>query len=598
MDKPVRLVCAWLMLACLLVMFSAVQAGTPGDFDTSFSQDGFDSVRTGSLSHGSRAVALQPDGKIVVAGDQQNKVVVLRYLPNGTLDSTFSGDGIVTTNFTDGDEDATAVAIQPDGKIIVVGVSDDYELIMARYLPNGKLDRKFATNGKYVSTVLTEGATLATGIILLPDGKFIISATFFGTGSLGYDFMLVRFKPNGKIDTNFGDEGVILNDFVGAWDFTYDIVQQPDGKLIQVGTADVHGTDQVAATRYHPNGELDNDFGGGDGTLELPFASDGAAVVLLPDGKILIGGTANNSFLLAQLLSNGNPDSSFGGGDGFASYSFGGVEDTLIDLVRLPDGKIIAVGRSFDGDIESIAIARFDNTGAPDLSFSEDAQILLNGGDESTFNEANAVTLQTDGKIVVIGKMDIENETHIYTARLHNETLRNADFEQNTNGDKLPDYWKGKKLSNDTLMCDKASSPAFSGSCVFRLRGDADGKRERLMQDFNVAGMGGDEFTLSAYIESNNLPADSARLSIEFWSGKARINRGSIPVVDLNSDGYMLVSGSVSALGIYDKVRVSIELKATSGRLLADSLTLTQTGTATLEAIENPPNSSDLRMSN
>lgn len=596
LKNSVRLGRILLVLGIIALTFTAFQAGTPGDFDTSFSKDGSDTVRLGNLSNGSGAIAIQPDGKIVVAGDQQNKLVVLRYRPNGTLDSTFGGgDGIVITNLTEGNEVATALAIQPDGKIIVVGVSDERYLIMVRYLPDGKLDKKFANNGKYVSTVIPDGFTLATGIVLLPDGRFIISATAFAEEiTLDYDFMLVLFKKNGQIDTDFGEEGIILNDFVGANDLTYDIVQQPDGKLIQVGTADVIGTDQAAATRYHPDGELDNTFGGGDGTLELPFPSDAFSIALLPDGKLLLGGTADNSFLLARLLSNGNPDTSFGGGDGFATHSFGGTEAVLLDLVSLPDGNIVAVGRTSDSGDESIAIARFDSTGNPDLSFSEDGQITLNGGDESTFNEANAVTLQADGKVVFAGQLDIEGETHIYTARLHNETLLNTSFEQNDDGNTLPDYWKGKNLSNDTLRCNKPDSVPQTGDCAFRVRGDKDGKRERLFQDFTVAGLGGDAFTFSAFIDSNNLPADSARLSIEFWLGKTRINRGSIPVADLNSDGYVEVSGSVSALGIYDKVRVGIELKATKGRMLVDDLSLAQTGSA-VSALELPPTSdSDL----
>lgn len=598
LKNPVRLGRILVVLGLIALTLTLIHAGIPGDFDTSFSQDGFDAVRLGNLSNGAGAIAVQPDGKIVVAGDQQNKLAVLRYRPNGTLDSSFGGDGIVTTNLTDSDEFATALAIQPDGKIIVVGVSDERYLIMARYLPDGKLDKKFADNGKYVSTVIPDGFTLATGIVLLPNGRFIISATTFAEETtLDYDFMLVRFKKNGQIDTNFGDEGIILNDFVGANDLTYDIVQQPDGKLIQVGTADVLGTDQAAATRYHSDGELDNTFGGGDGTLELPFPSDVFSVALLPDGKLLLGGTADNGFLLARLLSNGNPDSSFGGGDGFATHSFGGTEAVLLDLVLLPDGKIVAVGRTSDAGDESIAIARFTSVGDPDLAFGQDGKITLNGGDDSTFNEANAVTLQDDGKVVLAGQLDTAGETHIYTARLHNETLRNADFEQNNNGDTLPDYWKGKNLSNDTLRCDKPDSVPHSGDCTFRLRGDQDGQRERLFQNFNVSGFGGDEFTFSAFIASNNLPADAAQLTIEFWLGETRINRGTIAVADLNSDGYVEVSGVAAADGSYDKMRVGIELKATKGRMLIDDLSLRQTGFATI-AVPAAPDSSDLRLTN
>lgn len=596
MKKPTRLILIMGTLFLTGLIFFTVSAGSPGDFDTSFSGDGFDAVRTGNLSHEGGAIALQSDGKIVVAGDQQNNLVVLRYKPNGALDNTFGGgDGIVVTNISGDDEEVTDVVVQPDGKIIVIGTADENDLIMARYLPDGTLDTTFAENGKYASTILPGGFVLSGGITLLPSGKFVVSGSFFDSTDNDYDFLLARFKANGKIDKTFGDgDGVAFTDFEFNWDFGSDVVRQSDGKLIIVGSGDNGALDGVGVARYNANGTPDNTFGGGDGKIVYPFASYAARAEILPEDKILIAGGASGDLLLMQILTNGDPDPAFGGGDGIVTHPLDLNSVGANDLARLPDGKILAVGSGYNGSEYEMVIARFSSTGSLDTSFSGDGKVLLREG--GTYNNARGVVIQPDGKILLTGQMDIEEETYIYTARLHNETLRNADFEEDKNGNGVPDYWKAQNLSNDSVVCNSPGTPSFSGDCTFRMRGDADGQRERLIQDFHVSGIGGDEFTFSAYLETNNIPADSAKLYIEYWSGNALINKSSIPVTTLNSDGYFLLSHSLTALGIYDRVRVSIDLQAASGRLLADSLNLTQTGEVKLEI--TVPNSPDLRMSN
>lgn len=582
----------------LFAVFSTLQAGAPGDFDTSFSGDGFDAVTTGNLSHYGEAIALQPDGKIVVGGTQQDAFVVLRYNPNGTLDTTFGGgDGTVVTFFSDDSVDAVDMVLQPDGKIILIGTEDESNLIMARYMPNGKLDETFADNGKFNASLLPGGDTQSSSIVMLPNGKFMVSGRAIEEASDHYDFFLARFKANGKPDKTFGDgDGVVLTDFANDWDYAADIVRLSDGKFVVVGSAGLGEFNSSAVVvRYNANGTLDTTFGDGDGIVFLDDDLFASKVIILSGGKLLLGGSTNGDFLLVQLLENGNPDPAFGGGDGIAIHDLG-VSASINDLARLPGGNIVAIGKAVS-TLEQIAIARFNSQGDLDLSFSGDGQILLDGGGH--YNSGTAVAVQPDGKIVFTGYMELGNQLHIYTARLHNETLRNASFEKNNNGDTLPDYWKGKQLSNDTLLCGNAKNPAHSGQCTFRLRGDKDGKRERLFQDFNVAGSEARKFRFSAFIESNGLPADSALLSVEFWLGTTRINRTEIPVTERNSDGYVELSGTATAEGAYDKVRVGIELKATKGRMLVDSLSLTRVIEEALPLqLPEAPDSTELRLAN
>ena len=215
------------------------------------------------------AVALQADGKIVAAGPTSDPSIdfragnfaLARYHPNGTLDTTFGGDGQVITDFG-GDEQATAVALQPDGKIVVAGWSvissttglPDFAL--ARYLPNGTLDTTFSGDGLVTTHIGSSGndAARATAVALQADGK-IVAAGWSVTSSTGHrSFALARYQPNGSLDTTFSGDGLVITD-VGSGDRhdVFALVIQPhDGRLVVAGLArDDNGASDFALARYH-----------------------------------------------------------------------------------------------------------------------------------------------------------------------------------------------------------------------------------------------------------------------------------------------------------------------------------------------------------
>jgi uncharacterized delta-60 repeat protein len=254
-----------------------------GSIDPSFAQNG---VSTFSITDGSdnaRKLALQSDGKIVVAGEASggtsNGLILVRYLPNGTLDNTFGNNGIVIlaignpTSLT-----CEALAIQQDGKILVGGRDNNFLLI--RYNSDGTLDMPFGVNG-----VVTNTAGSGKSIAVLSDGKILMAG--------GPNSTLLRFNSNGSIDNTFGNNGIAINTPSLR---TEVMTIQPDNKIVIAGWIGGPGVGTVAVTRYNTDGSIDNSFGNNglvmtdiNPGLDIPHT-----ILLQPDGKILVGGESND----------------------------------------------------------------------------------------------------------------------------------------------------------------------------------------------------------------------------------------------------------------------------------------------------------------
>ncbi|MER7197849.1 calcium-binding protein [Streptomyces sp. CB01635] len=255
--------------------------GTP---DTSFG-GGDGKVTTDpapeSLQEGgdARALALQPDGKIVVGGQvgtTRFDFVLLRYNANGTLDTSFSGDGIERTDF--GDYEAVeGLAVQPDGRIVAAGGSSG-RFALARYNVNGSLDTTFGNAGR----VLTSGGGGAQDVVLQPDGRIVVP----GSNGPGGDFAVLRYNTNGSLDSGFGAGGLVTTDFGGS-DQARGVALQPDGKIVAAGQGGPN-TD-FALARYE----------GGAGTpppsADLSVTKTGPATVTIGDRATYTVTVTNNS---------------------------------------------------------------------------------------------------------------------------------------------------------------------------------------------------------------------------------------------------------------------------------------------------------------
>ncbi len=271
-----------------------------GVLDDTFSNDG--KVFTNLVDGWDHAwgLAIQPDGKIVAAGASEVRgggFSVVRYNVNGTLDDSFGGDGRVTTNFTDGDDWAWDVALQADGKVVVAGVagpSPNKRVALARYHLNGSLDLTFGSDGK-VTRNLTTGWEDATGVGIQPDGKIVIAGAVAG---LGGKLLVLRFNTNGSLDGTFSGDGIVQTNFTTKDDFAWDVVLQADGKIVAAGTAGLDdGAGNFAVARYGTTGALDDSFSG-DGKVVTSVTTGidvATAVTIQANGKIVVGGRAGGN---------------------------------------------------------------------------------------------------------------------------------------------------------------------------------------------------------------------------------------------------------------------------------------------------------------
>jgi uncharacterized delta-60 repeat protein len=398
-----------------LTACSPAHAATAGTLDIGFGAHGKVLSAVGTESR-ARAVAVQPDGRIVAAGSTRDAVqgdnfAIVRYLPDGTEDAGFGTKGIVSTDFDGKSDVANAVLVQPDGRIVAVGTSHGTttgdNIAVARYTADGSLDAGFGTGGQ-ISTDLGTQADHGNAAALQPDGKLIVAGSTRDQ-TQGDNFVLLRYTTDGQPDASFGQAGMVSTDFGGKADSANAVVVQPDGKIVAVGTS--HGTtsgDNIAVARYNADGTLDTGFGdGGRISTDLGTKADhGNAVALQPDGKVLIAGSTHDSmqgdnFVLVRYTADGKLDSGFGK-SGSVATDFGGAADVANAVGIESDGRIVVAGTSHgDDNTDRIAVARYTRDGTLDSSFGRSGQATTEFGKKA--DQGRAVAVQSDGRIVIAG---------------------------------------------------------------------------------------------------------------------------------------------------------------------------------------------------
>ena len=332
------------------------------------------------------SVAVQSDGKIVVAGGTGNDFALVRYNTNGTLDTSFSGDGKLTTDINTGSSDnGLSVGIQSDGKIVLAGKSNG-DFAVVRYNTDGSLDTSFSGDGKLTTDF--GGTDAARSMTIQSDGKIVVA------GASNGDIAVVRYNSNGTLDTSFSGDGKLTTDF-GGTDTGNSVTVQSDGKIVVAG--DSNG--DFAVVRYNTNGTLDTSFSG-DGKLTTDFGGTdtGNSVRVQSDGKIVVAGASNGDIAVVRYNSNGTLDTSFSG-DGKLTTDFGGF-DTGYSVAVQSDGKIVVAGTNNLGDF---VVVRYNSDGNLDTSFSGDGKLNTHIGVNGSNDVAKSVTVQSDGKIIVSG---------------------------------------------------------------------------------------------------------------------------------------------------------------------------------------------------
>jgi len=335
-------VCGALLTASL---YQAVHAA-PGDLDPSFDADGkvLTDFRPRSRSHETAsAVVVQPDGKVAAAG--RPGFLLARYHPDGSLDRSFGRGGRVETGF--GVSSVNALALQPDAKLVAAGragagdgTSSDFALV--RYDSNGRLDTSFDGGGRVLTTF---GAfASANALVVQPDGKLVAAGRAGASDGSSGDFALARYHLDGSLDTSFDGNGRMLTTF-GAFASANALVVQPDGKLVVAGRAGASNgsSGDFALGRYHPDGSLDASFDG-DGLVLTDIATleSASALVLQTDGKLVALGTSVGHFALVRYRPDGSLDTDFGA-NGRVVTTFGASEFANA-LALQPDGRLVAAG--------------------------------------------------------------------------------------------------------------------------------------------------------------------------------------------------------------------------------------------------------------
>lgn len=389
--------------------FHLIQVNADGTLDTSFGTGGIVVTRLSSGSDRIYDLALQPDGKILAAGYYNSgsdfDFALVRYLPNGTLDTTFDGDGIVGTPVGADDDQAWRVLVQPDGKIILAGqtLGTNWDFAAVRYTSTGALDTSFGVGGKVVTQFGT-GDDIAYAAALQPDGKIVLGGSAVVANE---DFAAVRYLADGTLDSSFGTAGKVTTAIGTGIDRVYEVMVQPDGKILLGGY--MVGND-YAMVRHNSNGTLDTTFGSG-GKVAMPIgtgADVGYAYTLLPDGKILAAGyssvTGNsNDISVARFTPAGALDTTFDGdGKAFWAITPGNFSDVARSIAVHPDGSIAIAGYTSNQGVENDSVLlRLEADGGARAGFGNAGVAVFNRG--ASVDYGLAIAIQPDQKVVAAG---------------------------------------------------------------------------------------------------------------------------------------------------------------------------------------------------
>lgn len=417
-------------LALALAAVTPTANAAPGDLDTTFGVNGKVMTNTDGNIPGAydleqaRSIAIQDDGKIVVAGTTilpggADKFVVLRYNSAGALDTGFGNGGVVVTSFGNFNDRAYAVALQSDGKIVVAGSSvvsstrsgSTLAFAVARYNgTDGSLDASFASAGK---TTISFGSkpqyqdAEARALAIQSDGKILV-AGFAGGGALA------RLNSNGSVDTSFGTGGKVTN---SAGNSTEGLAIQHDGKILFGGA--INGSHRTgydfAVIRYNANGTIDSSFGNaGTATADFASSDDRISAIeidannnVVAIGSSATGGYLTRNFAVARFTPTGQLDYTFGNGGKVVTDIFGNWDDSFAGTIQ-SDGKIVAAGFGYNGVQYYFTLICYNTDGTLDTTFGSGGIVTTDfaGGQE---NYAYGVTTQPDGKIVAAGSAATAN---------------------------------------------------------------------------------------------------------------------------------------------------------------------------------------------
>lgn len=398
----------FLLMAVLLtgVTLTMAQAGM---YDRQFGENGTGLVHTGILLDERGDVAVQSDGKILVAGTMatgsgEQDFCIVRFNADGSPDRNFGGTGFIFIDLVKTNDAAHSIAVLPDGKILVAGYSQDLNMhsdfAIARLTPTGELDETFGLGG-HITTDIDDLGDEVNDMLVQDDGKILLA----GSTRSG-QFALARYNSNGTPDTLFGINEIMTTSPTGN-DHCFAVTEQHNGKIIAAGTSKRSNKDFTIA-RFNASGSLDVTFGteGVMSDAAADYDNEIFAVATLPDGKIIAAGRASGDLhqyeklILARYLPDGNTDSTFGT-DGKTTVKLSS-NITDLDMLIYENEKIIISA----GD----HLLRFNEDGSIDTHFGQQ-------GTATTGFQIFGIAFSADGKNIIAAGTD---KGDCYTAAFTN----------------------------------------------------------------------------------------------------------------------------------------------------------------------------------
>jgi uncharacterized delta-60 repeat protein len=432
---------ALLLAAALVVVAGVPSLAAPGQLDPSFGAGGVAVTEFPSSYSGARAVAVQADGRIVAAGFAHTNdtivsdFAVVRYAAGGALDPTFGLGGRVRTDFDGRFDEALAVAVQPDGKVVVAGGSSDAggtDMAVARYTSDGALDPTFAGDG--MALLGFDGESSARAVAVQRDGKVLLTGRAVRPlqgGCCDSDFALARLTTSGGLDGSFGGDGRVTTDFLPGPDRGQDdahaVLVRPDGRILAAGggVAGAGGVD-FAIAAYRADGSLDPTFSR-DGRVTTDFAGypdEVRDLAVDARGRIVAGGQSCRfpgnfdevcDFGLARYSSGGTPDPLFGR-NGKVRTDLGAVVGEGIRGVAVQhDGRIVVAGDTQGSGGFDVGVVRYRADGRLDHGFGVDGIAITPVSPGS--DEVGGMALQPPGRLLVAGTTAVSQSFGLFVAR-------------------------------------------------------------------------------------------------------------------------------------------------------------------------------------
>jgi len=403
----------------LTLLIFTIHASDALSLDTSLNGDGMATISFSSGDDVGSGIAVQSDDKIVVAGTSDSgsgisEFAIARFNVDGSLDSSFNGDGRVTAFFSPADDLGSGIAIQSDDKIVVAGTSDSgsgtSEFAIARFNVDGSLDTSFDGDGMATAS-FSAGDDVGSGIAVQSDNKIVVVGTS-ESGSGISEFAIARFNVDGSLDTSFDGDGMATASFSAGDDVGSGIAVQSDDKIVVVGTSDSgSGISEFAIARFNIDGSLDTTFNG-DGRVTAGFlAGDnvGSGIAVQSNGRIVVVGTSDDIsttwLTVAGFTMDGSLDTSFASGRRVLIKSSLTGRDMGSGIAVQSDDKIVVVGSGDDinGALEFV-VARFNADGS--LTGTGTAFGKMTTSFSAGDDVGSGIAVQFDDKVVVVGTRD------------------------------------------------------------------------------------------------------------------------------------------------------------------------------------------------